>query len=329
MEIMNIIVRTPNFIGDSIMMLPALELLKLEYPDAKFTIVCKASSKDIFRDKGIDTIIIDDTKSEKRGRLSRVKKLISTLREKEYDLGILFHNTFLDALIFKLSHIRTIVGYDNESRKILLDFHLKIDRSRHYVNHYANLVNQYLDNKYRSLPAMHLHSEASKLIETNTTRPTVGFVLGANTKDTRFYPKDLSLALFNLLKTEELNIVLLGDKDDSEYNVVYESYLMEQESTCQNLSGKTNVSEFIDAIATVDVLVTIDTSALHIAAAVETNFILLQGKGTSAFSLVQPKVSFGEYIFEGGNMIQDKDAIAAIEPVVIKDRIIKMLKSPS
>ena len=324
---MNIIVKTPNFIGDTIMMLPALELLKLEYPDASFTIVCKASSKDLFRNKGIDSIIIDDTKSAKRGRISRIRDLISSIKEKEYDLGILFHNTFLDALIFKLSHIRTIVGYDNESRKILLDFHLKIDRSRHYINHYANLVNQYLLNKYKHLPAMKLHSEPSKTIEKQSTRPTVGFVLGGANKDTRFYPKDLSLELFKLLKTEELNIVLLGDKDDSEHNIVYETYLSEQQVGCQNLSGQTNVSEFIDCIAEVDLLVTIDTSALHIAAAVETNFILLQGKGTSAFSLVQPKVSFGEYIFEGEELIQDKDIIAAIKPTVIKDTIMKTLKS--
>ena len=323
---MNIIIKTPNFIGDSIMILPAFELLKQEYPSASFTIVCKLSCRAIFRDKGIHRIIIDDTKSKKQGRISRTRALISNIKKENYDLGILFHNTFLDALIFKLAHISTIVGYDNEHRRMLLNFSLKIDRSRHYINHYANLINQYLGNKYSYLPTMKLNYENSKrLIKRDI--PNVGFVLGGENKDTRFYPKALSLELFKLLKKEEINIVLLGDSDDNECNVVYEKYLSEYNVFCQNLSGQTNVSEFIDCIAALDLLVTIDTSALHIAAAVETNFILLQGKGTSAFSLVHPKVSFGEYIFEGENMIQDKDIIAAIEPASITSRIIKVLKS--
>ena len=34
-----IIIRTPNFIGDTINTTPCLELIKQEYPEAEFTIV--------------------------------------------------------------------------------------------------------------------------------------------------------------------------------------------------------------------------------------------------------------------------------------------------
>ena len=57
---MNIIIKTPNFIGDTIMMMSALELVKMEYPNAKITIVCKEYSKDLFRSKNINKIIIYD-----------------------------------------------------------------------------------------------------------------------------------------------------------------------------------------------------------------------------------------------------------------------------
>lgn len=315
---MNIIIKTPNFIGDTIMMMPALELLKIEYPKAKFTIVCKSYSKDLFRNKDISKIIIDDTKG--KNRVKKIFKLISKIKVETYDLGILFHNTFLDALIFKCSKIKKIIGYDKENRKILLDFHLKIDRTRHYVNHYANLINKYLDDKYEFLPDMKINYLESKLFKKDK-KPLVGFVLGGENKDTRRYPCELSLDLLNILDTNQIDIVLLGDDSDSENNNKYENELEILNKRCINLSGKTSISEFVDAISSLDLLITIDSSALHIAAAVNTEFILLVGKGSSALDTVYPKVNFGHKIFEAKNIIKDEDFIYKIKAQTIKDKI--------
>ncbi len=317
---MNIIIKMPSFLGDSIMTLSAFELLKKEYPNASFTIVCKPSTKDIFRDKGVDKIIIDDTKSSKKGRIRRTFSLLKKIRLKKYDLGVLFHNTFLDALIFKLSHIQTIIGYEKENRKFLLDFWLKIDRTRHYVNHYANLINQYLDNKYSTLPPMLLNVEKSNLIQ-KKDKILIGFILGGENKGTRHYPQSMALELFKLCDENQIDIVLLGDKDDNQNNKIYEEFLIQKSKSILNLSGKTTVSEFIDAIATLDLLITIDSSPMHIAASTHTNFLVLVGKGSSAFDTVYPKVNFGNYIFKGNNLIKDEDLIKAIKPNDIYEKI--------
>jgi len=307
---MNIIIKTPSFIGDTVMMLPALELLKIEYPSAKFTVVCKAHSRDIFYKKVIEQIIIDDTKG--KNRVKKTLSLVNSIRENHYDLGVLFHNTFIDALIFKLCKIETIIGYDKENRKIFLDFWPKIDRTRHYVNHYANLVNRYLDNKYTILPPMKLHTTKQNLIYKDK-KPLVGFVLGSD-KDTRGYPREMSLELFAKVAKEDFNTVLLGDKNDEVSNALYEKELLKHKVKTTNLTGKTTVREFIDIINELDLLVTIDTSAMHIASAVESDFIVLIGKGSSAFSTVKPKVDFGSYLFRGENYIKDEDLIAQIKP---------------
>lgn len=318
---MNIIIKLPNFIGDSIMTISAIELLKKEYPDANLTIVCKASSKDIFRNKGIKKFIIEKNLSN---RLKRALNLLSEIRKEEYQLGILFHNTFLDALIFKLSRIDIIIGYNKENRKILLDFWLKIDRSRHYINHYANLINQYLKNKYIDLPPINIYNEPSKLLNRND-KPLVGFVLGGTNKGTRSYPTELSLKLFQQIKNDNYNIVLIGDKQDNINNDIYQTFLEKENIDVQNLSGKTDIAEFIDLISSLDLLVTIDSSAMHIASATKTPFLILLGKGTSAFDTVYPKVEFGNIIFSGKNKIQDKHIIEAITPKEIRDNINELL----
>jgi len=319
---MKIIIKLPNFIGDSIMTIPAIELLKKEYPNASFIIVCRASSKDIFRNFGVKRFIIEEHKLNKFKRSTR---LLSEIKKDKYDLGIVFHNTFLDALIFRLAPIKKIIGYNKESRKILLDFWLKIDRSRHYVNHYANLINQYLNNKYTTLPPMKIYSEPSKLLNKNSY-PSVGFLLGGENKGTRTYPKELSLELFRLLKDRDYNIVLMGDSEDSKNNTLYQEALEQEGTSVNNLSGKTNITEFIDLIASVDLLVTIDSSAMHISASTQTPFIVLLGKGTSAFDTVYPKVDFGEVLFYGKDKIQDTDLIKTIPPQAIVKQIDKMLK---
>ncbi len=322
---MNIIIRTPNFIGDTIMMLPAFELLKLEYPTANFTIMCKESCIDIFRDKGIKKFIVDDSRLEKKGRFKKSLLVINEIRQERYDLGVVFRNTLVDACIFKLSKIDRVIGYDNENRRIFLDFWLKIDRTRHYINHYAYLINLYLDDRYQTLPLMQLNSKKSNLIYKKSQK-IIGFVLGGDNKGSRTYPKDLSLELFKLLKNENIDIVLLGDKDDNQNNKIYEDYLKSIQININNLSGKTTIAEFIDSISSLDLLVTIDTSAMHISAATDTPFITLIGKGTSVFESVKPKVNFGKYLYQDNLDIDDNILISNIKPKKIKEAILEILK---
>ena len=318
---MNIVIKTPSFIGDTIMMLSAFELIKLEYPKAHITIICKDYIKDIFRTKGVK-IIIDNTKS--KNRFLNILILISKIRKNRYDIGFLFHNTFLDALIFKLSNINKIVGYDKENRRFLLDFSLKIDRTRHYINHYANLVNKFLNDKYTKLPKIELYHKDTDLLNKLHKRPLVGFLLGGDNKHSRKYPKNLSLDLMQILNSN-INVVLLGDKNDTKNNILYENKLLKLGKNCINLSAKTSLANFIDVIAKLDFLVTIDSSAMHIASAVSTPFLVLVGKGSSAFDTVYPKVDFGSFIFKGEDCIKDEDLIYEIKPETINDKINKSL----
>jgi len=308
---MNIIIKTPRFIGDTIMMLSAFELIRLEYPNSKITIVTQSINIDIFRKKRINNFIIDKTKNS-NNRLYETFKLIKLIKKEKYDLGFIFHNTLVDTLVFKFSNIKTLIGYNKEYSKYFLDFYLKIDRVRHYINHYTYLVNSFFNNKYSKLPKIELNYENTDLINKNGKK-NIAFVLGGNNKGNRTYPNNLSLELFKLFKNNDMNIILLGDNNDNENNLLYESYLKEININVINLSGKTTIAEFIDVIGNVDLLVSIDSSAMHIAAATNTKFITLIGKGTSVFETVKPKVSFGIYLQNDKFDIDDKNLIKNID----------------
>ncbi len=314
---MQIIIKTPNFIGDTIMMLPALVLLQEHYKEAAFTIVCPAHSKDLFRGYRIKEILIDDTRG--KNRTKKTLALRKKIRKNHYDLGVLFHNALSSALLFKLAKIDKIIGYKNGGREIFLDFSPKINRARHYINHYAHLVNSYLGDIYEILPPTKLYVQKQELFS-KSSQTTIALVLGTDKGD-RGYPKEHSQKLCQLLETHDYQILLLGDAHDMPSNADY-AHLMPH---AIDLTAKTTIAQFIDIIASVDLLISIDTSAIHIAAATKTKFITLLGQGTSPFSIVKPKVDFGSYLYAGDAYIKDSAQIRAITPEMIIDEIQKRI----
>lgn len=311
-----IVIRTPNFIGDTINTTPAIELLKEEYPDAEFTLIGPAFIRDIFKYDRRVTRMICFEKGKRKDRT-----LLKELRKEPYDLGILFINTFISALLFKMARIRKIIGYNNEGRGFLLDFKLKINRNIHYINHYATLVNKFLNNKYTFLPPLTVTYTKEETFGFENQQPTIGLYLGGKNKGYRRYPEQLSVELLKQLSG--YNIVLIGDKND---NANHETYLEEARlPNAINLTGKTTVEGLINTISNLDLLVTIDSAAMHIAAATETPFIALMGLSTSPTSVILPKVDFGKILKVENNMINEENYMNNLCPEIITDKINSLL----
>lgn len=308
----NIIIRMPNFIGDSINTLPAIDLLKQEYPDSRITLLGLSFIKDIFEhDPRIDDFICFE-----KGRKNYLT-FIKRIHQGKYDLGILFTNTFISVFIFKLALVKCVIGCKNEGRGFLLDFKMPLNRNVHYINRYAMLVNKYFNNKYVYLPPLKLFYKQEETFHFPNDKRVIGLYLGGINKKFRRYPENLSLELLKLLNG--YNLVLIGDRNDA---MTHASYLKRVKlDSVVDLTGKTSVGEFITTIANLDVLVTIDSSAMHIAAAVHTKFVALLGLSTSPTSTIIPKVDFGIALKVENNMINEEDYIRNITPQMIADRV--------
>ena len=165
-----IIIRTPNFLGDTINISPCIQLIRHEYPDAQIVIVCPDFIKDVYKyDKNIyKCITFPDAK---RHKLSTFWNLWRKLRHEKGDLGILFINTFISALIFKLAGIKCSIGYQRECRGILLDFKIPFNINKHYINRYASLFNEVPGNKYKTLPDLYLPISNNSTFHFNNTNP--------------------------------------------------------------------------------------------------------------------------------------------------------------
>jgi heptosyltransferase-2 len=133
---MNIALRTPNWIGDCIMSLSALKLLKDHYPNSKIFIFTKSHLKNIYVNlEEVHKILIIDHEYK------RILKLRKELKNILFDYGILFTNSFSSAFLFKMLGINNLIGYKNEFRGIFLKKKLRFSDSQfHYITSYNRIV---------------------------------------------------------------------------------------------------------------------------------------------------------------------------------------------
>jgi heptosyltransferase-2 len=149
---MNTVIRSPNWIGDGIMCLPAIRAYKKHFPKEHLAVVAKRYLADIFLNiPEIDEIVpIPD-----RWTAASYFASLKVLRTKHFDRGILFTNSFASALFFRLAGIRNRCGYDRDGRGWLLNDKIPFKKNPgHHQYYYLNLLEHLAKKKISpSVPA--------------------------------------------------------------------------------------------------------------------------------------------------------------------------------
>jgi heptosyltransferase-2 len=116
----NVVVRAPNALGDLVMATPAFARLAGHYGPDRVTLVCLPgfvpllSGNTWFRE-----ILPYDRRGAHRGLIGGAR-FARELRKREFDLGILFPNSFGSAWQFFQGGVKRRVGYYKEGRRFLL-----------------------------------------------------------------------------------------------------------------------------------------------------------------------------------------------------------------
>ena len=127
---MSTVIRSPNWIGDGIMSLPAIRAYKNHFPDEHLAVLAKDYLADIYQHiPEIDEIIPLPDRWSMRSYFSCLREL----RKKRFNRGILFTNSFSSALFFRLSGIARLAGYGRDLRGWLL--HDRVPAPGHYAHH--------------------------------------------------------------------------------------------------------------------------------------------------------------------------------------------------
>ena len=102
---MDIVIRSPNWIGDCVMCLPALRVLRQKLPSARLFMAAKQYLCAVYQSlEEIDSIIPLPDESGFKSTLLGAK----TLRAYAFDYGLLFTNSFHSAFLFKLAGVKNV-----------------------------------------------------------------------------------------------------------------------------------------------------------------------------------------------------------------------------
>ncbi|MBM3845725.1 MAG: lipopolysaccharide heptosyltransferase II [Verrucomicrobia bacterium] len=109
-----ILVRSVNWLGDAVMTTPALLSLRRAYPSASISILCPDKIAELWwKFPGVDeTLSFSPDES--------LWKIASKLKQRRFDLGIIFPNSFRTALEMALGNVRERVGFATNGRGFFL-----------------------------------------------------------------------------------------------------------------------------------------------------------------------------------------------------------------
>lgn len=322
-----ILVIQPKFIGDAINNMTAISLLRELYPNNKIIVLVKPLLAPIFeRDDRLNlTVMVDERydKKQKKSIFYQAKKI----KEHNVQLAVIMRSAFSEALLCTLANIKYKIGYKKNGRSWLLSHKYKLNNSHHYINRYCRLVNEPHGQPFSSSPSTYIFSKKSELIKANHSKPIIAVYYGGLVKKCRHYPSPQafrSLALIDQISPS--HFILVGDNQETSENAKISQDLSDNNIDFQDLTGKTNLTELVDIIASVDLLITIDSGAMHIASATKTAFVAVVGLGTSPWSIVEPKYENKVSLVANGNRLNDTEIIEEITPEKIAEASIFLLE---
>ena len=287
-EIKRVVVRGTNWVGDSVMTVPALRALRRILPDASITLAIRPGAKGIF--SGAD--FIDDVLVYDRRNAFSVFGQVREWKRRQFDLAVLFQNAFEAALIPFLAGVPIRLGYATESRQSLLTHPLPLPdwrSSKHEVFYYLYLITALEQLLFQTSticeaePDISLSisesrkSEASELLRSygvSEETSVVALCPGSINSRAKRWPAEAYAALADRLIDDRRQVVLIGSKDEMD---VTDEVMRRMRNRPVVLTGKTTLDQITAVLGLVDLVVTNDTGPAHIASALGCPTIVIFG----------------------------------------------------
>ena len=279
---MKIVIRAPNWIGDSVLALSAIESLSKNLPEAQIWIAAEGWVKDLFISHEFIKGIIPLPKTRSFKDLKGSAKMI---QEQNFDTGILLTNSFASALLFYLAKIPERWGYSRDGRGILLTRRVPTNRlkgSCHQADYYKELISKLGYKSYRLKLFLPLTPEeknkASELLRSfnvDVKNPIVMLHPGASFGPSKRWPAERFAELGSLFRDRNRATVLITGSSDEKELADSISSLMKNKAI--NLSGQTGLRMLAALMSHASLFATNDSGPMHMANALGTPVIAVFG----------------------------------------------------
>lgn len=294
-RIQRLLIRGTNWVGDSVMAIPALREVRRLLPRAHITLLVLPWVSDIYQGSPwVDAVRLYDREGRHAGASGRLR-LVRELARGGFDAVLLLQNAFEAALLARLARIPLRAGYRRDGRGWLLTHAVSIDprlKTRHQTCYYLDLVER-LAGRERTLddpspapekttPELPLRPEARARARQRLEQEGVRFrgkVVGVHPgaafgSAKRWMGDRYAQVLDRLIGTQGVEAILFGSRQERPIAESIRGHMAERPLV---LSGRTRLSELMAMIACCDLFISNDSGPMHLAAALGVPTLALFG----------------------------------------------------
>jgi len=286
----SIVVFLPNWVGDVVMATPTLRALRASFPKASITYLGRPIAIDTLSGTDwADEFII--ASSAMRTAATGQLEIVGTLRRSRFDLAILMTNSFRTAILARLAGIRRIAGYNRDARGFLLSDRispprddkgkLEVISALDYYADLAGLLGVDVDDRRMELPVTDADEAAADELWAQSgvdpEKPLVMLNPGASGGTSKIWgPERYAQAADALIENRNAQIVI--NAAPREKRIAADVADRMKHTPIINFAHRDNTLGLLKSmLRRTDVLVTNDTGARHIGAAMGASLVTVFG----------------------------------------------------
>lgn len=266
-----ILIRAPNWVGDCVMSMPAVQRIRERFPDAHIGLLAKEKVIDLWR------------KSPHLNELIPLANL-GTVREARYEMAILFPNSLRVAWEAWRAAIPRRIGYAGDCRRALLTEAIPGDprhlpTGRHLTSHYLSFARFLGGSDELTAPRIVVDEaelrEADHLVGAPGTMRLCALAPSAEYGPAKRWPAGRFIETAKRLAAEQhVRWVVVGGPNDLPVCNPITAALGE---SAVDLAGKTSLRQLCAVLARCRVLLSNDSGAMHVGYAVGAKVLALFG----------------------------------------------------
>jgi heptosyltransferase-2 len=273
-----VLVLAPNWLGDAVMALPAIQDVRVRFPHAQLIVAARSAVARLFSMVPIVDAIVP---LEWRGRLLdavTLRRDARALRKTSADVALLLPNSFASAFLARLGGVTERWGYASDLRTPLLTRMVeRPEESVHQGTYYQHLVRSLgiasgpLEPVVTPSPQSVEDARALLLAEWwDGVRPVVVLAPGAAYGSAKqWLPRHFATLASDLVVRHGVHVVLVGSTaDTAATSTVRELMAPEARPFVSDLAGQTSLEVLAGAMRLARACVSNDSGAMHLAAAV-------------------------------------------------------------
>ncbi len=269
------LVRSPNWLGDACMAMSAVRAMKAGRPDLKITLLGPEKLRDLW--EGQPEVSRYIGKEDKEGLFSVARKIKAT--GVPFDVAVLLTNSARSAYELRLAGIRELVGFKGAFRSKLLRHKVaeplgKNNRPLHHVRRYLRIA--YAVGAQQSKQWINDLADAT-LAAHSPTRIRIGICAGAEYGPAKRWPLERYAEVIQTVSAShpEIEWVFVGAPKEADMGTQLSALVSDVPHL--NLVGKTKLSELMTELQSFRILVTNDTGTMHLASALKVPTVSLFG----------------------------------------------------